>query len=76
MAVREPRRDEPAGEIDHLSVRAHMGAHRVRAADRDEFFASHGEALHELGAVTGGEDLAVDGDEVGGLPERRAGGGA
>src|SRR6516162_3027352 len=75
MAVREPWRDEAAGEIDYYGTRAHMGTHRFRAADRDEFFACDREALSKRGAVASGEDLAVDRDDVGGLPECGAGGG-
>jgi hypothetical protein len=53
-----------------------MGAHRLGAADRNEFFAFDGEALREFRAVAGGEDLAIDGDHIGRLSERCTGGGA
>jgi len=74
MAVGEARRYEPAAEVDDAGAGADMGAHGVRRSDRDEASVLDGEGLRELGAG-GGEDRAVDEDEVGrlGRGRRRSG---
>ena len=72
MPVRQARHHEAAGQIDHLGGGAHMRAHLRRTADRDEAIAGNREALRQPCAVPRRENLAVDGDEIGRLGERRA----
>src|SRR5262245_52421855 len=67
MAVGEARRREAAAEIDDLRGSADMSTHRRGGASRDEAPILDGKAFDHRGAGVGGEHLAVEDHEIGGL---------